>query len=324
MSIYNLTCVISMVTTMVAMAVTSVHSWRRRKTVPAAGAFIYVSSMICIYALFEMMVFLSSSTSEALFWFNLRFIPIAFTPVFFLKFAAVHSGRSSLISGRLIALLLIVPVTTQVMVWTNNFHHIWVLKSPGFYISGNYYFADISLRVLGPWMKVHYLYSYLIMIAGLVYLFSFAFRSQGMFRNRSLLIGTGFCVMVAGTLFSSVSFFPGMKAHPMPHAKALGSLLIAFGVWRFEVNERNPVIDRGKTYPLALIWLFVLMAVGIIAGAYINFIQYREYHVYSIREQLAAVADLKMNEIARWRSERLGDGDILINNSILYLLLGRY
>jgi hypothetical protein len=31
-----------------------------------------------------------------------------------------------------------------------------------------------------------------------------------------------------------------------------------------------------------------------------------------------------MNEIARWRSERLGDGDILINNSLFYSLLGRY
>lgn len=324
MSIYNLTCVIAMVTAMVTMAVLTVHTRRNRESVAGADSFMYVTALISVYTVLEIMVYLSSSTSEALFWFNLRFIPIAFAPVFILKFVAAYSGRGDPLSRRVTLLLLIVPVVTQVMVWSNNFHHLWVVHNPGFYRAGNFFFADTSLRVLGPWIKVHYIYSYFLTVAGLVYLFYSAFRSHGLFRKKTFLLGTGFSLIVAGSFFPAVSFFPGMKAHPLPHATALGSLVIAFGVWRFEINENNPVVDRGKTYPLALIWLFVVMATGIIAGAYINFTQYREYHVHGIKEQLAAVADLKMNEIARWRSERLGDGDILINNSLFYSLLGRY
>lgn len=208
MSIYHLTYIISMAVTFLAMVMVSFHSWRNRKIVAGADAFMVLSALLCLYSVFQSGVFFCSTPAEALTWFNLRFITLAFGPVWWLYFVFSFSGRKDLISYRTLILLMIIPLVTQVMIWTNDYHHLWVERNPDFYRTGGFCIADTGVRKLGPWLRIHYMYSYLLTLIGLAYYFYSTVRTHGHQRKQTIILGVGIFMMITGSLFPAFSYFP--------------------------------------------------------------------------------------------------------------------
>ncbi len=324
MSIYHLTYIISTAVTFLAMAMVSFHSWRNRKLVAGADAFMLLSALLCLYSVFQSGVLFSSTPGEALTLFNLRFITLAFGPVWWIYFVFSFSGRKDLISLRTLLLLMVLPCITQAMIWTNDYHHLWVVRNPDFYRTGGFYIADTGTRQLGLWMKIHYIYSYLLALIGFAYYFYSSVRTHGHQRKQAVILGAGVFFMIAGSLFPAFSYFPGMRSQVMLYCIAIGSLVIAWGIRRQNLLEENPFINMDKKYPLALIGFFAVMTAGIISGAYINFSNFREYHLDDVKKQLSAISDLKIRELEHWRDERLNDGLLFYNNNNFNLYVRRF
>lgn len=85
------------------------------------------------------------------------------------------------------------------------------------------------------------------------------------------------------------------------------------------VNERA---DRNAGY--AFILIFTLMAVGIAVTGYIHYQNYEQKYRYNVESQLSSIAELKVDELALWRKERLGDGAVLFKNAAFSALVRRY
>ena len=115
----------------------------------------------------ELLSMFSPGLAQVLFWFNIRFIFTAAILVLFLVFALHYQGHMEWLSRRLVAVAFIIPVITQVMLWSNNLHGLWVKQEVGFHQRGLFWLSETSARIPGLWFIVHSLYSLLLLLAGI-------------------------------------------------------------------------------------------------------------------------------------------------------------
>ena len=86
-----------------------------------------------------------------------------------------------------------------------------------------------------------------------------------------------------------------------------------------ETQER-----KESSVPYGLIGIFVVLAMGIIAAGYFSYRGYEQRYRIEVERELSTIADLKAAELARWRSERMGDAEIIYKNAALSDLVIRY
>ncbi|MBN2077341.1 MAG: PAS domain S-box protein [Spirochaetes bacterium] len=315
---------LSLVVTIVVMGYIAWFAQRRRGAVMGAGLFRWVALLVCIFAVFHGASMLSPTEAWARLWFNARFLCLASLPVLWLVFVLQYAGRARLVTGPRIILLFVIPAVTQVMIWTNGWHHLWTVRDAAFVAAGPFLFPEASVRVPGPWFWVYSLYTNVLSLAGLALLFAAAVRMKREYRGQAILLGAGTLVMLLGVLFPTFNLLPGMKLNPLPQGFALGSLIIAWGIFRHRLLSALPVFDRRKPVPPALATIFVALAFCIILIGILYYRQYAAQFRESVEQQLSSIADLKVDELARWRRERLGDGATLAGNVTFKALARRY
>ena len=75
------------------------------------------------------------------------------------------------------------------------------------------------------------------------------------------------------------------------------------------------VADHRAWYPLVLI--FAILALGIFVGGIFSYRNYERRFRTGIEQQLSAIAELKVHDLALRRKERLGDASVLFKNASL-------
>ena len=78
---------------------------------------------------------------------------------------------------------------------------------------------------------------------------------------------------------------------------------------------------RGGGYGFLLI--FLVLAAGIVGAGFVYYRNFREHFRTEVKSNLSAIADLKMNDIVRWRDERLSDAEVLFKNPAFSILVQR-
>ena len=100
---------------------------------------------------------------------------------------------------------------------------------------------------------------------------------------------------------------------------ALGLLALACRAW---LLRSLPGDDSRANAMFASV--FLLLAMGIVAAGYIHYRNYERHHCVETERQLAAVADLKVDELVLWRKERLADAGTLYKNIAFSSLVRRF
>ena len=75
---------------------------------------------------------------------------------------------------------------------------------------------------------------------------------------------------------------------------------------------------------VALLLLFLLLGVGIVAAGALYYRSYERHFRAEVEKQLSAIADLKAGELVKYRQERLGDARLLFQNPSFTALVRRF
>ena len=92
-------------------------------------------------------------------------------------------------------LLFVVPIISLIILWTNDFHHLFYEQ----------YSTNISDTVYGPYMVIHNIYSYILLVFGIIYMLKFSIKNSGFFSKQSLLIVLGVSVPVVVNILGTFS-----------------------------------------------------------------------------------------------------------------------
>lgn len=140
-----------------------------------------------------------------------------------------------------------------------------------------------------------------------------------------LLITIGFVLLLAYLygvpLLYGSSFIPPAALTSMAFM-ALGIALLGLAWPQVRLFRRQAEATTRTSY--AFILIFIILAAGIVTAGYLFYKSYGKRYRAEVERQLSTIADLKADEIARWRRERLGDAHVFYNNSNFSGLVRHY
>jgi len=94
---------------------------------------------------------------------------------------------------------------------------------------------------------------------------------------------------------------------------------------RSRLEDRlRQTIEQYRGISALFLWLLILLAVCILAAAYLFYSNYEKNYKAQVQNQLASVADLKAGELVQWRKERMGDANLLSSNLAFSALSQQY
>lgn len=159
---------------------------------------------------------------------------IAYIGICFLPISIFLTGKvfynTKITFSKKYALLLIVPIISLIILWTNNIHHL-------FY---KYYSTNLNDCVSGSYLIVHNIYSYSILLVGIIYILKAARRSSGFFSKQSVLILLGVSVPIVTNILGTFKIVP-MTIYATPISFTIALLCFAIAIFKFKFLGVAPI-----------------------------------------------------------------------------------
>ena len=297
-------------------------AWRQPK-LPGVRPFAWLAAGDGLLALMELLLMLAGSPAQAIFWFKMRFLFLATIPVLWLTFALDYSGHRDWLARRLLAGSLVVPILTQIVLWSKPLHGLWLSHDVDFVKSGPFWVALTNVRVPGPWFMFYSIYSLLLLVAGIGVIFLVAWQRRKNAAQAGLFVA-GAMIALAVSLISTYNLFPQLRFSLVTPALGLSILLYAIAIFRFQFLKQPPtdmdvarITALGlaeKRFVAVLMLIFFVAVSGIVATGYVIYRNFQQDFVTQVEEQLSATTSLKVDGLSHWRQERLADAGLFYHN----------
>lgn len=174
---------------------------------------------------------------DPLFFENFVYISACIVPILIL-FLAITFVKTKINFTLKHLLLFIVPIISLLVLWTNNYHHLFYIK----------YSTNFRETVFGPYFTIHSLYSYLCVGIGMIILLVYSIKNSGIFSKQSLLfvIGTSICLII--NILSTFRILD-LSIYATPISFTIGILFYAIAIFKFNFLSVAPialqkVVDR--------------------------------------------------------------------------------
>lgn len=185
-----------------ATAVAAALAWKRR-WVPG-GMWLFLMILAAgEWTLADFMDVSSYGLAVKTLWGKISYFGSASIAVFLLLFALEYTQRGKWITRRKVLLLMIVPVLSWVVAFTNDWHHL--LWSSFSYVSDT---INVLIYAHGPLYWVITAYIYVLVLVATWFLIGFAFHSRELYRLQSIGILTATLFPYIGEMV--YDFAPGV------------------------------------------------------------------------------------------------------------------
>lgn len=221
--------------TFIALALVYV-GWRQRSR-PAAIPFVIINVGLAEWTLAYLGELSVVDQTVKQIFTNLEFIGICLVPFAWFTFVVAYTGRTKWLTRRTYALLAIMPILTQIVIWTNDLHHSFWLTATRVDAGGFFVLATTSGTAF--WLHAVYSYSLLVVANGLL-LWGLV-RSRALFRGQifTMLIGA-FIPWIANALtIFRLSPFVGLDLTPF--AFTITGLMLFWSLFRFHLFDIAPI-----------------------------------------------------------------------------------
>src|SRR6266480_1897716 len=223
----------------VVSAALALNAWHRRPA-PGATSFSLLMLAVAEWSLAYALELVSADLHAILFWDNITWLGAAFAPTLWLTFVLQYTGRTKWLTRRNIAILMIMPLVTLLLVGTNQFHGL-VEGNIRLDTSGS--FAGLELTY-GVWYWINIAYSYLLLFVGAILI---CMLIQSLMRSARLYLGQAVALLIAvlapwvgnALTISGLSPFPELDLTPF--AFTISGLAVAWSLFRFRLFNIIPV-----------------------------------------------------------------------------------
>lgn len=135
-------------------------------------------------------------------------------------------------------ILLVIPVLSLIMLWTNQYHHLFYKE----------YDTIRTGVVYGSYFTIHTVYSYFLIGVGLLRMIYHSIKSSGFFSKQSILIFIGILIPVIVNVLFTLKVLD-LSVYATPISFSLGLFFFAIGIIKFKFLNVNSialqnVVDR--------------------------------------------------------------------------------
>ena len=126
-------------------------------------------------------------------------------------------------------LLFVIPVISLLVLWTNDFHHLFYVK----------YAVLNKDTVFGSYFTIHSLYTYILIFVGIFYLIRYSTKNSGFFSKQSLLL-------IIGTLIPLIINIVGlfgvsMSIYITPISFTFTAIFYSLAIFKYNFLNVSPI-----------------------------------------------------------------------------------
>ncbi len=194
-------------------------------------SFLAVVIEVLIWTVAVIMRGLSDNFEAVVFWENVTYIGIAFVPISLVFLARAYSQPDKPVSKKY-WLLYIIPIITQLMAWTNSYHHLFYIQY-GWEVMG-------TANIAGLYFYIHAAYSYIFLVFGFILMSYFAIRNSGIISIQAVLILLGSVIPTVVNVFFTLKV-KGFDVYSTPIAFSFTLAMYLLGMFRFNLLKVAPI-----------------------------------------------------------------------------------
>src|SRR5260370_4346808 len=181
--------VLPVIVSAVVAAALARSAWHRRPA-PGAVAFCLLMLAVAEWSLGYAIELGSPDLSTAIFGDNIAWLGAACAPTLWLTFVLQYTGRGGWLTRGTMAILVIEPLITLLLVWTNQFHGLVESKIS---LDTSNSFSTLTLT-FGVWYWINIAYSYLLLLIGAILI---CLLIQTLMRPGHLYLGQAGALLIA-------------------------------------------------------------------------------------------------------------------------------
>ena len=135
-------------------------------------------------------------------------------------------------------LLFVIPIISLIVLWTNNYHHLFYEK----------YSIHLNDTVTGPYTIIHFVYTYGLFAISIINLLRYSTKNAGFFSKQSILIVIGVLIPIIINILGTFNIIP-MTVYVTPICFAFSIFFFALAIFKFGFLKVTPiamqrVVDR--------------------------------------------------------------------------------
>lgn len=161
---------------------------------------------------------------------NFIYIGTCFLPVA-IFFTGLIFAKTKITFKKKYLLSFIVPALSLIVLWTNDYHHLF------YKIYSYLYLSDCKV---GPYMIIHNIYSYTLLFLGVIQMVNVASKNSGFFSKQTLLIVVGISIPLITNILGTLKII-SMTVYITPISFALTMLFFALSIFKFKFLGVAPV-----------------------------------------------------------------------------------
>ena len=195
-----------------------------------------------IYSFFYALEISFRTIPEITRFYRCEYLGIPFLATYYLMFALHYSGRSKWLSRRNKLILFVIPLTTLVMVFTNEYHHLFYAGEE-INLSGPFPTFSFSPSI---WYFVHQGYVVLTMILSLFFLGKMLKSAAPVYRQQIQFLLLAATFPFVGYLVYQLHLVP-FRIDPVSFTFTLSGIMVFIALVRFKLFDLVP-IARSKLF----------------------------------------------------------------------------
>lgn len=214
--------------------------------------------LICDIGLISQILFSEKLNIPPVYFDYFVYIGTCLLPVALL-FTSMIFEKTKIKFKKTYLLLFVIPIISLIILWTNDIHHL-------FYKT---YSINLNETIYGPYMTIHSIYSYGLLLVALAKLVMYSIKNSGFFSKQSMFIFLGTFVPVAVNMFSYLGVIKS-NVYITPISFTIAECFFSISIFKFKflsinpialqtivdkmsdayivINENNKIIDFNKTF----------------------------------------------------------------------------
>lgn len=153
------------------------------------------------------------------------FLPVA------IFFTGLIFAKTKITFKKKYLLFFIVPALSLIVLWTNDYHHLF------YKIYSYLYLSDCKV---GPYMIIHNIYSYTLLFLGVIQMVNVASKNSGFFSKQTLLIVVGISIPLITNILGTLKII-SMTVYITPISFAFTMLFFVLSIFKFKFLGVAPV-----------------------------------------------------------------------------------
>ncbi|WP_425640114.1 histidine kinase N-terminal 7TM domain-containing protein [Algoriphagus yeomjeoni] len=197
-------------------------------------------TMLCasIWGFFYGLELSVTSREAILIFIKLEYVGISFIGAFWLIFSLIYTSFRPKYYGIILALVLVIPILTYILVLTNDSHQLFY-KSITIIEAGALSIANIEI---GPWYIVNLIYTYTLYLLGyLIIWWRFRFSDQLFKTQTRLMLLAGVFPMIFNLFYQFEIIIPLQVIDLTPFSFLFTYLILGFAILKYQLFNIKPI-----------------------------------------------------------------------------------